>query len=87
MLNSFTSIFAAALAVTAPVVLALIITDAAFGVVFKVVPQLNVFTVGFPAKIVVGTLVIAASLPFAAEWIGSELQRSVSSALQVLRVA
>ena len=31
-----------------------IITDAAFGVVSRVVPQLNVFAVGFPAKVAVG---------------------------------
>ena len=45
------AIFASALEVAAPVLLALIITDAAFGVVSRVVPQLNVFAVGFPAKI------------------------------------
>ena len=38
--------------------LALIITDAAFGVVSRVVPQLNVFAVGFPAKMTVGLLLI-----------------------------
>ena len=27
------------------------ITDAAFGVVSRVMPQLNVFAVGFPAKV------------------------------------
>ncbi len=31
--------------------LALILTDAAFGVVSRVVPQLNIFAVGFPAKV------------------------------------
>ena len=41
-----------------PVLLALILTDAAFGVVSRVVPQLNVFAVGFPAKIVVGLLLV-----------------------------
>ena len=49
-------IFVAAIQVCAPVLLALIITDVAIGVVSKVVPQLNVFAVGFPAKIAVGLL-------------------------------
>ena len=61
--------------VAAPVLLALIITDAAFGVVSRVVPQLNVFAVGFPAKVVVGLLLVGASLPFVAGWIGDELQQ------------
>jgi flagellar biosynthetic protein FliR len=51
------------------------------------VPQLNVFQVGFPAKVAVGLLVIGVSLPFAAGWIADELQRSVGVALDSLRVA
>jgi flagellar biosynthesis protein FliR len=84
---AFSGIFASAIQVCAPVLLALIITDVAIGVVSKVVPQLNVFAVGFPAKIAVGLLLVGASLPFAAGWLSDELQRSVSTALQSLKVA
>ncbi len=49
----------------------------AIGVVSRVVPQLNVFAVGFPAKIVVGLLLVTATLPFVAGWISSELQQDV----------
>jgi flagellar biosynthetic protein FliR len=85
--HAFTGIFVAALELAAPVVLAVVITDAAFGVVARVVPQLNVFAVGFPAKVTVGLLVLGVSLPFAAGWISDELQRSVGAALQSLRIA
>jgi flagellar biosynthetic protein FliR len=85
--HTFSSIFVSAVQIAAPVLIALIITDAAFGVVSRVMPQLNVFAVGFPAKILVGFLIVAASLPFVAGWIGNELQRSVMQALQTLRVA
>jgi flagellar biosynthetic protein FliR len=64
-----------------------LITDAAFGLVSRVVPQLNVFQVGFPAKVTVGLLVLGVSLPFAAGWIADELQRSIGVALQTLKVA
>jgi flagellar biosynthetic protein FliR len=85
--HTFSTIFVSAVEIAAPVLIALIITDAGFGVVSRVMPQLNVFAVGFPAKILVGFLIVAASLPFVAGWIGNELQRSVMSALQTLRVA
>jgi flagellar biosynthesis protein FliR len=65
---AFTQIFAGALQVAGPVLLALVLTDAAFGLVTRVVPQLNVFAVGFPVKILVGLLVVTASLPFLAQW-------------------
>ncbi len=61
--------------------LALILTDVAFGVVSRVVPQLNIFAVGFPMKIIVGLLVVAAALPFMSGWFVDQLQRSVESGL------
>jgi len=82
--NAFSQVFLSALELAAPVVLAIVITDAAFGVVSRVVPQLNVFAVGFPAKVTVGLLIIGVSLPFTAGWMADELNRSVSTALQSL---
>jgi flagellar biosynthetic protein FliR len=85
--HTFSSIFVSAIELAAPVLIALIITDAGFGVVSRVMPQLNVFAVGFPAKILVGFLILAASLPFVAGWIGNQLQQSVLSALQTIHAA
>jgi len=82
--DAFSQVFLSALELAAPVVLAIVITDAAFGVVSRVVPQLNVFAVGFPAKVTVGLLIIGVSLPFTAGWMADELNRSVSTALQSL---
>jgi flagellar biosynthetic protein FliR len=85
--TAFVQIFSAAIQVAGPVLLALILTDAAFGLVSRVVPQLNVFGVGFPAKVTVGLLLIGASLPFVAGWLADNLQTSVSDALRMLHVA
>ncbi len=65
---------------------ALLITDVAFGVVSRVVPQLNIFAVGFPTKVAVTLLVVAASLPFVANWIDGQMTVSVSEALGALKV-
>jgi flagellar biosynthesis protein FliR len=70
---AFSGIFAAAVQVAGPVLLALVLTDAAFGVVSRVVPQMNVFAVGFAAKVVVGLLVVAASIPFLSGWMAQRL--------------
>jgi flagellar biosynthetic protein FliR len=84
---AFSGILGAAVQVAAPVLLAVVLTDVAFGLVSRVVPQLNVFAVGFPAKVTVGLVLVGASLPFVAGWLGDELQRSVAAALRTLRVA
>jgi flagellar biosynthesis protein FliR len=85
--KAFVSIFTSALELAAPVLLAVLITDAAMGMVARVMPQLNVFAVGFPAKIAVGLLVMGVSLPFVGGWIADQVQVSVSSALQSIHVA
>ena len=85
--HAFAGVLVAAVEIAAPVMIAVIVTDAAFGVVARVVPQLNVFSVGFPAKVTIGLLVLGVSLPFAAGWISDQLQDSVNAALQSLRVA
>jgi flagellar biosynthetic protein FliR len=83
---AFSGILGSALEVCAPVVLAMLLTDTAFGLVSRMMPQLNVFAVGFPAKVAVGLLVIGASLPFVGGWIGNELQQSVATALRSIQV-
>jgi flagellar biosynthetic protein FliR len=83
---AFTQIFASAIEVAGPVLLALTLTDAAFGVVSRVVPNLNVFQVGLPAKVVIGILLIGATMPFVAGWLAGELQTDVGAALQTLKV-
>jgi flagellar biosynthesis protein FliR len=84
--KAFVQIFASAIEVAGPVLLALILTDAAFGVITRVVPQLNVFQVGLPAKVVVGLVLIGATMPFVAGWISDQLQADVGAALDTLRV-
>ncbi|WP_026911695.1 flagellar biosynthetic protein FliR [Patulibacter minatonensis] len=85
--SAFSGIFVAALQVGAPVLMTLLLTDAAFAMVSRVVPQMNVFAVGFPAKVIVGMLMIVVTLPFAAGWFGDRLTGSVASALSTLKVA
>jgi flagellar biosynthetic protein FliR len=83
----FVTIFMATLEIAAPVVVALLITDVAFGVVSRVVPQISVFAVGFPVKVAVALLVVGASLPFMAGWMSDEISTSVAAALGALHVA
>jgi flagellar biosynthesis protein FliR len=86
-LQSFGAIFTSAIEVAAPAMLALLITDVAFGMVSRVVPQLNVFAVGFPVKVGVALLVVAATLPFLGGWMSDQVASSVGTALHALRIA
>jgi flagellar biosynthesis protein FliR len=80
----FANIFVSALEVAAPVVLAVLVTDIAFGMLSRVVPQLNVYAVGFPIKVGVALIAVTISLPFVGGWLGDQLQGTVASALHEL---
>ncbi len=84
--QGFGSIFTSAIEVAAPALLALVITDVAFGMVSRVVPQMNVFAVGFPVKIGVGLLIVGATLPFLGGWMSNQIATSVGTALHSLRI-
>jgi flagellar biosynthetic protein FliR len=85
--QTFGQVFVSAVELAAPAMLTVTITDVAFGMVSRVVPQLNVFAVGFPVKIGVGLLIFAATLPFLSGWVSDQAFNSVGSALHALRVA
>ena len=82
---AFTGIFVSALQIAAPVLIAVTITDAAFGIVSRVAPQMNVFAVGLPAKIIVALLILGASLPFVAGYVGDSLQTGIGDSLNSIR--
>jgi flagellar biosynthetic protein FliR len=82
--TAFAAIFVSALEVAAPAMLALLITDVAFGMVSRVVPQLNVFSVAFPLKVGVALLVVGASMPFLGGWMSDQIYTSVATALHAL---
>jgi len=84
---AFSGIFVSAVMIAAPVIIAIIVVDAAFGVVSKIVPQMNIMAVGFPAKMIIGLTLLGATLPFVSNFVIGELQTSVAQALHTLRVA
>jgi flagellar biosynthetic protein FliR len=60
-------VFVLALKMSAPIYVALILTEMALGVVARTVPQINIFFVGLPMKIVVGLGTAMLVFPMLAE--------------------
>jgi flagellar biosynthetic protein FliR len=57
-------IFIISMKISAPVVVTLILTDVGMGIIARIVPQMNVFIVGFPLKILLGVAMLILSMPF-----------------------
>ena len=56
-------IFSAALLVSLPIILALFLVTLLIGMLTRVAPQLNLFSVGFPISIIAGLLLIMIAIP------------------------
>lgn len=84
--SALVAMFLGALEIAAPVMLAVFVTDIAFGLVSKVVPQLSVFSIGFTVKVGVALLIVGVSLPFMGAWLDNQIQSSLGTALQTLHV-
>ena len=66
--EQFGLLFANAFRIAAPVIVTLLLTDVVLGLVARVVPQMNVFFLGLPAKIGLGMTAIVLSLPMFAQF-------------------
>jgi flagellar biosynthetic protein FliR len=75
MLGVLGTVFAVAVQVAAPVIVALLITNIALAIVNRAVPQLHTLMVAVPLTVAVGFLVIGVTLPMTAglvaRWVGS----------------
>lgn len=60
--NTFIKVFIIAIQITAPIFIALMVTNAVMGVMARLVPQMNIMIVGFPLKIGVGMIMLILSL-------------------------
>jgi flagellar biosynthetic protein FliR len=63
ILSIFGNIFSIGFRIAAPVVVTILVTDLALGIMSRAVPQLNVFVVGMPLKIIIGLLVVIITVP------------------------
>ena len=62
-MNLFSTVFATGFKIAAPVVAAIFIADVALGTISRMVPQMNIFVIGMPLKIMVGLIILAITIP------------------------
>ena len=77
--------FKEAVLVALPAILALLIVNLAFGVMTRVAPQLNIFSIGFPLSLIMGMVIIRISLPGVASQIMDSLEEGMRLIIGILR--
>ncbi len=76
---------AVAIQLAAPILVALLFTMAALGLVARAVPNMNVFVISFPTSFVIGLVVYIATLPFFPEWMHQHFLSSHEQMFAALR--
>jgi flagellar biosynthetic protein FliR len=72
-------IFSAGVQLSLPIVAALLITNAALGILTRAAPQLNLFAIGFPVTIGIGFVMIALTMPYLATPVGRLFQDCIDT--------
>jgi flagellar biosynthetic protein FliR len=84
-INTSAGMFTVAIQLAAPIMVALLFTMAALGLVARSVPQMNVFTLSFPVNFFVGLMVYLACFPFFPSWVSHHFGESAMDISNVLR--
>ena len=64
MVDFTNGIFVSGMKVAIPVTFAILLTNVGLGILARTMPQLNIFVVGVPMHLVIGTFVLAMLIPF-----------------------
>ena len=85
ILKAFSGLFWLAVQVALPIFGVLFLTDVGLGVLAKLVPQINVFFIGFPLKNFLGFTLLSLSLPVLIRWLAGYFSASGSVWTELLR--
>ncbi len=85
VLAIFGGAFSTAIKICLPVVGVLLITDMAMGILARTVPQMNIFVVGLPIKIVIGMVMILLSIPLLAFMLKILFDGSFEDVIKVMK--
>ena len=80
----FLSFFVMAIRISIPVIGAVMLADVSLGIISRTVPQMNVFMVGMPLKIIVGFFVVALAVPLFGQLIVGGFEGMIADVFKIL---
>jgi len=86
IVSLFTYYFTLAIQISLPIIAAAMIVEMIFGIIVRTVPQMNIFVLGIPIKIVIGLLAIYLLIPFYIGFIGDVFNEMFSAILRIIEI-
>lgn len=87
MLRYSAAIFITAIKIAAPLMAALLLSDVSLGVVARTAPQMNIFIVGMPLKIMLGMFLIGFTFPYLSRMLMSLYRLLFNDIMVLVRIA
>jgi len=87
MLRYSSAIFSTAIKIAAPLMAALLLSDVSLGVVARTAPQMNIFIIGMPLKILLGMLLMGFSFPYLATMLDGLFRLLFNDIMLLLRAS
>lgn len=82
----FQELFVLGIRMVIPFYCALVLSDVGLGFLARTVPQMNIFVVGLPVKVMLGFMVLAAVLPLTIDLVHLRLEYWIEFALSAIRL-
>lgn len=79
------SMFTLGIRMVVPFYCAVVLSDVGLGFLARTVPQMNIFVVGLPIKVMLGFMVLAAVQPLAMDLVYNQFEHWIEFALSVIR--
>jgi len=78
--------FSVAVQVSLPLMLSMFLVEVGTGIISRSIPQFNIFVVGFPIRIILGTLVLTFTFDRMIFWIGEFMKKFIDDFSEILKV-
>ena len=85
LIRAFAGTFALSVQVAVPILAVLVITDIALGIIARTAPQMNIFMLGLPFKVLFGLLVLSITIPVMTGAFGSLIRLMENNLLQLMK--
>ena len=80
------NVFILGMRMVVPFYCALVLSDIGLGFLARTVPQMNIFVVGLPVKVMLGFMILAAVIPLVMDLVHANIERWIEFALSVIRL-
>jgi flagellar biosynthetic protein FliR len=85
MIELFVNYFVLALTIAIPIIAASIIVEMVFGIIVRTVPQMNIFVLGIPIKIVIGLIALYLLIPVYVAFMGDMFGNMLDTMYNLIR--